>query len=121
MKKLFTILCIVMSISIAKAQYTTDQQATPAYRYCQLIMQPRPFSAKVNITVDYGQETKFFQDTRLRDEQSGKLVKFNSIIDALNYMAEQGWEYLDSYTTNTANNATTLTSTTSWVMRQKIK
>jgi hypothetical protein len=31
-----------------------------------------------------------------QDEQ-GKVIKFNSAIDALNYMAKQGWEFVNAY------------------------
>lgn len=55
-------------------------------------------SKKVDITVDFGQEVKLFsfKDQRLKDD-AGKVLAFNSVIDALNYMAKQGWEFVNAY------------------------
>jgi hypothetical protein len=120
MKKISILIFILFCIVNVNAQTKTDNKQK--YVYCQLLMQPRAFSTKVNITVDYGQETNFFQDTRLRDEESGKLKKFNSIVDALNYMAEQGWEYIDSYNLQSNSGTATIapTSLTHWVLRKTV-
>ncbi len=54
-------------------------------------------NTKVKIDIDYGQEVSFWnQDRRLRDE-NGKSVKFNSMVDALNYMGTLGWEFVQAY------------------------
>lgn len=122
MKKLFLTLVLAVGISQMSlyAQSQTEIQTTgkkPKYVYCELLTSPRPFSTKVNIIVDYGQETKFFQDTRLRDEESGNLKKFNSIVDAMNYMADHGWEYIDAYVVPTGNGSA-FVNNTHWVLRK---
>lgn len=53
----------------------------------------KPFSTKAVISIDYGQEQSLFSDKRLRDG-AGKVVKFNSFIDAINYMNSLGYEVL---------------------------
>ena len=56
-----------------------------------------PLSKKVTITLDYGQETGPFKDQRMRDAD-GRVSKFNSVIDALNFLNESGgWEFHDAY------------------------
>jgi hypothetical protein len=98
MKKILLSALLCAGLYAAQAQ-TSSVTMAKLYQYCQIFEQPRAFSTKLNIIVDFGQETKFFQDTRMRDEESGKLVKFNSLIDALNYMSEQGWEFVQVYNT----------------------
>lgn len=70
----------------------------PVYVYAQIMGVQKFLSTKVNITVDFGQARGFFTDTRLRDEKTGQLQTFNSMVDALNFMAQDGWEFVQAYT-----------------------
>ncbi|MFM2385727.1 MAG: hypothetical protein RL660_484 [Bacteroidota bacterium] len=101
MKKLLFVLSLVCITYFAQAQ-----QAAPEYVYCELTEVPRPFSTKVNIVVDYGQAMKWFADNRLRDEESGEIKKFNSMIEALNYMNGQGWEFVQALIVPTGTSTT---------------
>ena len=65
-------------------------------QYCQLIITPRLFSNKVTIDLDFGEEKNFWKDERLKT-YDGKLKKFNTIIDALNFMGKQGWIFINTY------------------------
>ena len=70
---------------------------TKKFVYCEIIGTGSLFSTKVKIDIDYGQEVSFWnQDRRLKDE-NGKSVKFNSMVDALNYMGTLGWEFVQAY------------------------
>jgi hypothetical protein len=62
--------------------------------FAMLIAQQKPFSTKYSFSVDYGEATKVFSDTRMKNDQ-GAVIKFNSVVDAMNYMTAQGWEYID--------------------------
>lgn len=53
-------------------------------------------SNKVTIDIDFGEERSFWNDTRLRTE-TGKLKKFNTVIDALNYMGREGWSFINAF------------------------
>jgi hypothetical protein len=64
--------------------------------YCMLIATGKMFSNKVSIDLDYGQKRSFFADKRVRDS-GGKLVEFESVIDALNFMNSKGWELYAAY------------------------
>ena len=94
MKKLIFTLVLFMSIALmAPAQDTTMVE-----QYCKMIVTGRVLSAKVNIDLDFGEERKLFGgDTRLRDDLTGKLKKFNSTVDALNYMGAQGWTLVNAF------------------------
>ena len=74
---------------------TTDSLNYPV-KYCMLLATNKFFSKDVSITIDYGQKTGFFEDTRIRDK-NGRPMSFNSIMDALNYMNSLGWEFVNSY------------------------
>jgi len=76
-----------------------DSSAIQKEVYAQVRVRPRFLSNKVSIRLDYGQERNFWGgDTRIRDAESGKVKKFNSAVDALNYMSSQGWEFVFAYT-----------------------
>ena len=80
MKKLFLLALIFSSFS------AFAQDSTKVEQYCRLVAINKLFSNKVNIDVDFGDERKFFSDNRLRDEETGRLKKFNTVVDALNYL-----------------------------------
>ncbi len=50
-----------------------------------------------------GQERTFLQDDRMRNEETGELIKFSSMIDALNFMTERGWEFVQAYVIDDGN------------------
>jgi hypothetical protein len=65
--------------------------------YCQMVATAKPFSTKVVIQVDYGQETKFFGGgTEVVKDEAGKMQNFNSVVDAMNYMNSKGWEFISA-------------------------
>ena len=69
-------------------------------KYCEVVATGRLFSKKVTIEVDFGEERSFFKDTRLRDDD-GAVVRFNSLVDALNYMGTQNWHLVNAFPLST--------------------
>lgn len=65
-------------------------------KFIELVAQQRLFSNKVVIRIDYGQLTRGGEIQRIIGKD-GKNKKFNSPIDALNFMYINGWDYLESY------------------------
>ena len=65
-------------------------------QYCQVISTPRLLSNKVTIDIDFGDEKSFWRDERVKT-YDGKLKKFNTIIDALNFMGKEGWIFINAY------------------------
>ncbi len=92
MKKLLTIGIFLMSTLVSNAQ--TD--SSKVEQYCQVIATPRLLSNKVTIDIDFGDERSFWRDNRLKTE-GGRLKKFNTIIDAMNYMGKEGWIFINAY------------------------
>jgi hypothetical protein len=60
---------------------------------------------KVTITIDYGQKKDFRNDSYIVDNETGEKTKFNTMIDAMNYLEKHGWAYLDAYTLSMGNQA----------------
>lgn len=57
---------------------------------------------KVTIEIDFGQISSSWSDQRLRGED-GKPMKFNSMVDAMNWMSGQGWEFVQGYVITVGN------------------
>ena len=60
------------------------------YRYCEV--QEVSLLSKTIIKLDFGQRSGFFSSGNLLVDDEGKEIKFNSGMQAVNYMAEYGWE-----------------------------
>lgn len=76
--------------------------------YIEIIGEPIAFSTKRSIQIDFGQENKIFnrKDTHIFDANGNEIV-FNSMIDALNFMSKNGYEYLDTYVVSTFSGSST--------------
>lgn len=73
--------------------------------YVEIVGTARVLSSKLTIEIDFGQENKLFssdKDTRIRDE-NGKNMIFNSMIDALNFMTKNGYEFVQAYAVTISN------------------
>jgi len=88
--KRFIFTAIAALFIFAASAQTPD---TAKFEYCYMSAVNKALSAtKVTIFVDFGQETSVWKDNRTKDEETGKVATFTTIIDALNYLGEQGWE-----------------------------
>ncbi len=92
MKKAVITGIVLLSSIISIAQ--TD--SSKVEQYCQVIATPRLLSNKVTIDIDFGEEKSFWRDTRLKTD-AGKIKKFNTIIDAINYMGREGWTFINAF------------------------
>jgi hypothetical protein len=112
-----TLFFIALGFSNAYAQTVNDVPLKDIdVEYVQIVGTQKLLSTKVMIQIDFGQRTKLFslgKETILKDEQ-GKPVDFNSMIDALNFMAQNGFEFVNAYTI-TVNNQNVY----HYVMRKK--
>jgi hypothetical protein len=93
------ILAIVLFVSFNSFSQT---DTTKIEQYCEVIATPRLLSSKVTLEVSYGEEKSCWRDTRLTNDD-GKLKKFNTIIDALNYMGKEGWVFVNAYPVKTGD------------------
>ena len=67
--------------------------------YLQITERPVVFrGVKITVLVDYGQPTKLDGNVeKLLRDSTGKKMEFNSLIDALNFMSENGYELAHPY------------------------
>lgn len=106
MKKLFflTALCGILSFLHA--------QSIPKFVYAEIVGESRFLSNKVTVSIDYGQATSFFENTKVKNED-GSNRKFNSMVDAMNYMGALGWEFQQAYVVTTSQQ-----NVYHWLMRK---
>lgn len=91
MKRIFFILLIsFFSVNLMA-------QEVPSFVYCEIVGYQKLMSNKVTIRIDFGEHMKAFANNRLTDPATGKARVFNSMIDALNFMGKEGWEFVQAY------------------------
>lgn len=83
---------VISQMDSVKYQGQTEQ-------YCLIVCTARLFSTKVNVDLDFGQTTNFFSQTRQRQiiDDTGKLKKFDSVVDALHFLNARGWVFVAAY------------------------
>jgi len=99
----------------AQNPVTNEQKPVVKYRYCEIIV-PNGIVFKSSVVVDFGTEVKWFKSRRLVDE-NGKTLRFNTVVDAMNYMGDLGWEYQQTYILKSGETTTEL----HYVMRQTVQ
>lgn len=95
MKTLITILILTLSLTAYSQDTTTVEQ------YCEVVATGRLLSNKVTIDIDYGESRSFWKDHRIKED--GKLKKFNSVIDAINYLGKSGWALVNAFPVSAGN------------------
>lgn len=116
MKKAFFLLAALFCLGGAVAQEPMasnsgcaiqGRQAGAKYAYCEIISSHLPSHNGDGVLFDFGQPTKALSYNWLKNAEGQKL-KFNSSIEALNYMTHQGWEFVQAYTSGEKNQNTHL-------------
>jgi hypothetical protein len=97
MKRFLVFLIIICVSRECISQIKNEVQDTTKYVYCQIVGTSRMLSNKVTIEIDFGQFRSIWADNRLKDPNTGERIVFNSMIDALNYMGDKGWEFVQAY------------------------
>ncbi|PQJ33021.1 hypothetical protein BST92_14300 [Nonlabens arenilitoris] len=85
-----------------EGNYIAREKLDYSPSFALLLAQGQMFTKKVNVTIDFGQKSGFFEQSYIRDE-NGKKIKFYTVIDALNYMKSLGWEFIDAYAITIGN------------------
>lgn len=91
-KKIIVLTMTLLFAVVIHAQADTAK----VEQYCQLMITQRLLSNKVTIDIDFGDEKSYWKDSRLTTSD-GKFKKFNTIIDAMNYMGQAGWIFISAY------------------------
>lgn len=73
--------------------------------YCELSGYCKSLSQKINVTIDFGQSTSLWAGytNQYIVDQNGKPKEFNSMIDAMNFMAKLGWNFEQAYVLQEGN------------------
>ncbi len=91
---------LILSLTIFTSAFSQD--TTMVEQYCEVVATGRLLSNKVTIDIDYGEERSIWKDHRLKEED-GKLKKFNSVIDAVNYLGKNGWKLVNAFPVSEVN------------------
>jgi hypothetical protein len=95
-------LMIIGIILFASFQSFAQKDTALVEQYCQVTATPRMLSTKVTIDIDYGEVRSIWRDNRVKADD-GRLKKFNTTMDALNYMGKDGWTLVNAFPVFTAN------------------
>lgn len=98
MKKNLLVLMMILFWIPCKSQDVNQESPNSKFTYCELVGTAKLLSNKVTVAIDFGQSRSFFTDTRYKDPATGKPYVFNSMVDALNFMGREGWEFVQAYT-----------------------
>lgn len=95
-------LILISAILFSLAGYTQTVNDVPIseidVEYIELRGASKMMSNKMIVEIEYGQQNKFLiaKDAQIRDE-NGKVVVFNSMIDAMNFFSANGYELVNAY------------------------
>ncbi len=114
-------------IELATAQVSEVNGFNPAAKrvYAQLSSEEQIFSSKVKVSIDFGQSTSWLtsmSESRLVDKD-GKEIKFNSMIDALNYLTQFGWRFAQAYVVPSGSggkDSMSISSKTYWILYKDV-
>ena len=99
MKRLLYFIAIVLIQFKGSAQTINDiPLKTIDVEYVEIVGETKAFSSKLTIQLDFGQKNKLWgnKEYDLKGED-GKKLEFNSMIDALNFMTKNGFEFVQAY------------------------
>ena len=68
--------------------------------FCDLISTKKFLSTEENIIINYGKRDSLWIDEKIYTLMSKDIKKYNSIIDALNYMGNEGWKIVNTYSSS---------------------
>jgi hypothetical protein len=94
------IYCVLAMLFVTISVQAQENENKEYDVYALLVGTQKMIGNKVTITIDYGQATTFFENTARTMQvidKDGNATKFNSIIDACNYMSSKGWVYVNAY------------------------
>lgn len=104
--KLIILLSFLPFCLVAQSKYFVNGVPLDSVKaeYVQIVGTSKLFSTKLTIDIDFGQNDNLWKssDTKLVDDK-GKTVSLNSMIDALNFMVSNGYEYVNSYAITVSN------------------
>ena len=124
MKRLITSLMVIFGILIAVSAYaqTEEPQAPKTYKvYCEIISTSRAiFSNKTTVELDFGQYASWWSADRKLVDENGEGINFNSVLDAVNYMAARGWVFEQMYIEQSFSKGDSNIPAYHWIMSKDV-
>ena len=87
------------TLSLEKINKVVYENATIEV-FCDLVSTKKFLGTEESITINYGNRDSLWLDQKIQILTASELKKYNSIIDALNYMGNEGWKTISSYSTS---------------------
>lgn len=124
MKRILTVLMVLSGILAGASAYaqTEEQPAQQTYKvYCEIISTSRSlFSNKTTVELDFGQYASWWSADRNLVDENGESIQFNSVLDAVNYMAARGWIFEQMYVVQTFTKGDSNTPAYHWIMSKDV-
>lgn len=90
MKRFSLLLLLILSMSTLFAQENSK------YVYCEIHTYMKGMGGKQGALIDFGSKSELQNDKTYLDD-AGQPLKFDSAIDAMNFMSNNGWELIQAY------------------------
>ena len=91
---------LLLVASILLCSFLSNGQSQKVEQYCEVVASNTAFSSKVSVSIDYGEAKSVWKDNRVKNED-GSVKKFNSMIDALNFLGTDGWKLVNAFLIST--------------------
>ena len=121
MKKIL-IVVIILGMAICAYAQKTDSISSPKTKtvFAQIMGINKNLLGignKLSIEIDFGEENSFWGNDGRNEvvDENGKEIKFNTMVDAMNFMGERGWVYTDSYVVTVGKQ-----NVIHWLLRKEI-
>lgn len=95
-RMIIVVLLLVLTNNLSAQTLNGVHLSKLTAEYVQIIGTQKFFSNKVIIQLDFGQKMRLGESWVLEDK-NGKAMTFNSMVGALNFMEEQGYEFVTAY------------------------
>ncbi len=122
-KNVFALLILLSFVHITSVfgQSLPDSLVSKKYVYCELSSVNKAFKSFIYVVADFGDNTNSSDNHIIKDEKTERNKEFNSMVDALNFMSDKGWEVVSVYTNVSSNNVNNITTSSSTYLLKKIK
>ncbi|MDM1389293.1 hypothetical protein HX052_04810 [Myroides marinus] len=105
MKKIFLVVLLFFGYFVQAQTVNNIPLKELDVDYILIVGEGKLFSDKVNVKIDFGQNTKYFsskEEMFIRDKDETR-IKFNSMVDALNFLSRNGFQFVQAYAITIGN------------------
>ena len=111
---------MMVALMLLCATAFAQEPVKPHKVYCMFVSQPLSLSDQVEVDIDYGQLASSWTTDRRLYGDNGKTLKFNSVMDAVNFMAKLGWELEEAAQVMKPSGGSLDNPVFSWIMSKMI-